>query len=44
MDYNELVPKIMEMIGTEKNVKSLVHCSTRLRFKLFNMSNVDIDK
>lgn len=44
MNYNELIPEIMEMIGTEKNIKSLVHCSTRLRFKLFNMNNVDIDK
>ena len=44
MSYGNLVPQIMEAIGTEKNVKSLVHCSTRLRFKVYDMNKVDIEK
>lgn len=43
MDYEKLVPEIMDLIGQEKNVKSLVHCSTRLRFKIYDMSIVNVD-
>lgn len=43
MKYEELVPQIMNYIGTETNIKSLAHCSTRLRFKFYDMSKVDID-
>lgn len=43
MSYEELVPKIMELVGGEDNVKSLVHCSTRLRFKFYNMNKVNMD-
>lgn len=41
MKYEELVPQIIELVGGEKNIKSLVHCSTRLRFKFYDMSKVD---
>lgn len=43
MKYEELVPQIMSLIGTETNIKSLAHCSTRLRFKFYDMTKVDID-
>lgn len=34
IDYKDLSEKIMENIGGEKNVKSVTHCVTRLRFYL----------
>ncbi|WP_044642574.1 beta-glucoside-specific PTS transporter subunit IIABC [Risungbinella massiliensis] len=34
MNYDQLGKQILEKVGGEKNVNSLVHCATRLRFKL----------
>lgn len=34
MNYKELANKIIDQVGGEKNVKSLTHCATRLRFNL----------
>jgi len=34
MDYNNLANRILELVGGEKNVCSVIHCATRLRFKL----------
>lgn len=34
MSYNSLANEILKLVGGEKNVSSLVHCATRLRFKL----------
>ncbi|MED4074066.1 beta-glucoside-specific PTS transporter subunit IIABC [Priestia endophytica] len=34
MDNKQLGNKIIELVGGEENVNSLVHCATRLRFKL----------
>ncbi|HEY8805507.1 MAG TPA: beta-glucoside-specific PTS transporter subunit IIABC [Clostridium sp.] len=34
MDYNNLASQILKLVGGEKNVSSVVHCATRLRFKL----------
>ncbi|MBU3097907.1 MULTISPECIES: beta-glucoside-specific PTS transporter subunit IIABC [Clostridium] len=34
MDYNNLASQILKLVGGEKNVLSVVHCATRLRFKL----------
>lgn len=34
MDNKELGNKVIELVGGEENVNSLVHCATRLRFKL----------
>lgn len=34
MDNKELGNKVIELVGGEENVDSLVHCATRLRFKL----------
>lgn len=36
MDYKQLANKILELIGGEENVYSVVHCTTRLRFKLID--------
>ncbi|PKG23156.1 beta-glucoside-specific PTS transporter subunit IIABC [Niallia nealsonii] len=34
MSYSSLAKEIVELVGGEQNVSSLVHCATRLRFKL----------
>ncbi|MDQ0176463.1 beta-glucoside-specific PTS transporter subunit IIABC [Bacillus chungangensis] len=34
MSYEKLAKEIIELVGGEKNVTSLVHCATRLRFVL----------
>lgn len=41
MDYQKLGNDILAAVGGEKNVKSLIHCATRLRFKLKNSSKAD---
>lgn len=41
MNNKELGNKIIELVGGEGNVKSLVHCATRLRFKLGDHSKAD---
>ena len=42
-DYTSLAKKIVENVGGENNVISLVHCTTRLRFKLIDESKVNMD-
>ena len=34
MTNKELAKKIIELVGSEKNINSLTHCVTRLRFVL----------
>ncbi|MDR3596846.1 beta-glucoside-specific PTS transporter subunit IIABC [Clostridium sp.] len=41
MNYSQLSRNIIDNVGGETNVISLVHCATRLRFKLKDMSNVN---
>ncbi|ALS02076.1 PTS beta-glucoside transporter subunit EIIBCA [Enterococcus silesiacus] len=41
MDTNQLAEKILKEVGGEENVQSLVHCATRLRFKLKDRNIVD---
>ncbi|MFJ7977993.1 beta-glucoside-specific PTS transporter subunit IIABC [Peribacillus sp. NPDC096379] len=41
MNNKELGNKIIELVGGEGNVRSLVHCATRLRFKLGDHSKAD---
>ena len=43
MNYETSIPQIMTQIGNAENVRSLQHCSTRLRFKIHDMNNVNID-
>lgn len=42
-DYTSLAKKIVENVGGENNVISLVHCATRLRFKLIDEDKVNMD-
>jgi len=41
MDNQQLGNKIVELVGGEENIYSLVHCATRLRFKLADHSKAD---
>lgn len=34
MNYNDLAKSILELVSSEKNIVSLTHCVTRLRFNL----------
>lgn len=41
MKYTEMCNKIIEKVGGEKNIQSVVHCATRLRFVLKDESKAD---
>ena len=41
MDYTKVGKQILERMGGKDNVISLVHCMTRLRFRLIDESIVD---
>ncbi|MFI5761762.1 beta-glucoside-specific PTS transporter subunit IIABC [Streptomyces sp. NPDC051563] len=41
MDYGKTAPAVLEGVGGEANVESLVHCATRLRFVLKDASKAD---
>ena len=43
-NYEKLAKKIVRYIGGPENVNALVHCATRLRFKVKNTQNVDKKK
>ncbi|WP_208558919.1 beta-glucoside-specific PTS transporter subunit IIABC [Marinilactibacillus kalidii] len=43
MDYKQLAHQIIENVGGEKNINSLVHCATRLRFTLKDESIANTD-
>ncbi len=42
-DYNELAKKIVENIGGKENITECYHCMSRLRLKVKNLSQVNID-
>lgn len=44
MDYSVVAKRIIEELGGEKNVNSVMHCMTRLRFTLKDESIVDDEK
>lgn len=44
MDYSITARQIVDLLGGEKNIKSLAHCMTRLRFSLADDSGVDDEK
>ena len=44
MDYKPLAKAIIENIGGKSNVKSVVHCATRLRFTLNDASLANTEK
>lgn len=41
MKYEELAKEIVKQVGGVKNIQSLTHCVTRLRFKLKDMSKAN---
>lgn len=41
MDYRKCTTDILHYTGGEKNIVSLKHCSTRLRFIVANQEDVD---
>ncbi|MFD2831183.1 beta-glucoside-specific PTS transporter subunit IIABC [Corticicoccus populi] len=43
MKYEQLAKDIIENVGGEKNVKSVFHCVTRLRFKLHDERKVNTE-
>jgi len=42
MEYKELAQEILVGVGGRNNIISLVHCATRLRFKLKDTSKADV--
>ena len=44
VDYTQTGKEILAAVGGEKNVSSLTHCATRLRFKLKDASQADTRK
>ncbi len=44
MNYKDLAEAILKLVGGESNIKSLVHCATRLRFTLKDESKADTAK
>ena len=43
-DYTKLSKSIVKYVGTEKNIVSLFHCATRLRFKVKDNKEVNLEK
>lgn len=43
MDYKETASHIVELVGGKKNISSLEHCATRLRFMLSDNSKINIE-
>lgn len=44
MNNEQLAKEILNLVGGEQNVNSVVHCATRLRFKLKNQDKANTDK
>lgn len=43
MDYNQLAAVILEKVGGKENVTKVLHCATRLRLTLKDVSKADTD-
>lgn len=43
-DYSKTAHAILKCIGGDKNVESLTHCMTRLRFRLKDETKIDDQK
>ncbi|KKI88967.1 PTS beta-glucoside transporter subunit IIABC [Bacillus sp. SA1-12] len=41
MSYNDFAKNIVDLVGGEKNISNVVHCATRLRFKLKDKGKAD---
>lgn len=44
MDYSKTARQIVDLLGGEKNIRSLAHCMTRLRVGLADDSKIDDEK
>lgn len=42
-DYKKMAAELVELVGGEKNIKSVMHCLTRLRFTVKNDDAVQLD-
>lgn len=42
--YEAIAPQILELVGGKDNIRSFVHCMTRLRFNVKDKGLVDADK
>lgn len=42
MDVNKLAAALIPLVGGKENIKSMLHCMTRLRFQLVDMSRADL--
>ncbi|OAZ58773.1 Protein-N(pi)-phosphohistidine--sugar phosphotransferase [Bacillus siamensis] len=43
MDYHKISKEILQLVGGEDNVQSVIHCMTRLRFNLYDNAKADRD-
>ncbi|MEW4024649.1 beta-glucoside-specific PTS transporter subunit IIABC [Bacillus sp. YAF8] len=43
MDYHKISKEILQLVGGEENVQSVIHCMTRLRFNLYDNTKADRD-
>lgn len=43
MEYKALAQDILSRVGGKENIVSLVHCATRLRFKLKDSKKADAE-
>ncbi|MDS9995575.1 beta-glucoside-specific PTS transporter subunit IIABC [Bacillus atrophaeus] len=41
MDYHKVSKEILQLVGGEENVQSVIHCMTRLRFNLHDNTKAD---
>lgn len=44
MKYQAMIQQILQAIGGEDNIQSVVHCATRLRFVLKDENKADDQK
>lgn len=44
MKHEQLAKDILSGVGGKQNINSVVHCATRLRFKLKNDNNAKTDE
>lgn len=44
MDYKKVGLDVLELAGGVKNIRTLTHCATRLRFEFNDMSKVEVEK
>ena len=44
MQYQQIVREILEQVGGRENIVSLVHCATRLRFRLKDQKRANAEK